>query len=48
MPAFVIAEVELGSEDDAPVVPEWAGREITEDRRYYNAALARLPFTRWT
>ena len=45
---LVIAEVELGSEDDALVVPEWAGREITEDRRYYNAALARLPFTRWT
>jgi adenylate cyclase len=28
-------------------VRDWAGREITEDRRY-NAALARLPFTRWT
>jgi adenylate cyclase len=44
---LVIAEVELGSEGDALVVPEWAGREITEDRRYYNAGLARLPFTHW-
>jgi hypothetical protein len=45
---LVIAEVELGSEGDTLVMPEWAGREITEDRRYYNAGLARLPFTRWS
>jgi|RhiMetdeSRZDD1v2_1073273.scaffolds.fasta_scaffold214385_4 adenylate cyclase len=45
---LVIAEVELGSEGDTLVVPEWAGREITEDRRYYNAGLARLPYTRWS
>jgi adenylate cyclase len=44
---LVIAEVELASEGDALALPDWAGREITEDRRYYNACLARLPFTRW-
>src|SRR5262249_14408247 len=44
---LVIAEVELGSEGEAPVMPDWAGREVTDDGRYYNAALARLPFTRW-
>jgi adenylate cyclase len=44
---LVIAEVELAAEGDSLELPSWAGREITEDRRYYNAALARVPFTRW-
>jgi adenylate cyclase len=44
---LVIAEVELASESDRLQMPDWAGREITEDGRYYNAALARLPFRRW-
>lgn len=38
---LVLAEVELGSEDQPVEVPEWAGREVTHDPRYTNAALAR-------
>lgn len=38
---LIIAEVELGSEDEMPVLPEWLGREVTDDTAYTNAALAR-------
>lgn len=38
---LVIAEVELASEDQRVDLPEWIGREVTDDDRYYNASLAR-------
>jgi adenylate cyclase len=44
---LVIAEIELKSEEDAIVVPPWAGREVTGDRRYYAASLAHSPFRAW-
>ena len=37
---LVIAEVELPAPDHPLILPPWAGREVTEDRRYANAALA--------
>jgi len=37
---LVIAEVELGAEDDDPVLPAWLGREVTGDPAWSNAALA--------
>jgi len=44
---LTVAEVELDSEAQFFEKPEWLGEEITSDFRYYNAALARHPFTRW-
>ena len=44
---LVVAEIELASEDEAFEQPSWAGREVSRDRRYYNAALAKLPYSRW-
>jgi adenylate cyclase len=44
---LVMAEVELASEDDAFQMPEWAGSEVTADKRYYNVNLARHPYRRW-
>jgi adenylate cyclase len=44
---LIIAEIELKAESDALELPSWVGREITEEGRYYNAALARVPFSRW-
>ena len=38
---LVIAEVELESEGQTVELPEWIGREVTEDDRYYNASLSR-------
>ena len=37
-----VLEIELGSEDEAPALPEWVSliRELTGDKRYSNRALA--------
>ena len=44
---LVIAEVELGSEDQAFEKPAWAGEEVTGDPRYLNKNLAVRPFRTW-
>ena len=38
---LILAEVELPSEDHVIEIPSWAGREITGDKSWSNAALAR-------
>jgi CYTH domain-containing protein len=42
-----MAEVELGSEDEAFEKPDFIGQEVTGDRRYYNSCLLKNPFTSW-
>jgi adenylate cyclase len=44
---LVIAEVELTSPDEPVSIPPWAGAEISNDRRYLNAALAVRPISAW-
>ena len=44
---LVMAEIELGSPDEAFEKPSWLGEEVTGDKRYYNSYLARIPFKRW-
>ena len=44
---LVVAEVELKRIDDEVSLPPWVGREVTEDPRYTNAALALQPYSRW-
>ncbi len=44
---LVIAEIELGDDDQEFVRPGWLGAEITGDARYGNSALARRPFGAW-
>jgi CYTH domain-containing protein len=44
---LVVAEIELESEDQPFAKPDWIGREVTDDPRYYNSSLAALPFCRW-
>lgn len=44
---LVIAEVELGSEEDEFDKPTWLGEEVTGDKRYYNSRLAITPFKTW-
>lgn len=41
---LVIAEVELPDTNTPVDVPPWAGREVTDDARYTNAALAQHPY----
>lgn len=38
---LVIAEVELGREDQHVELPDWVGTEVSADERYFNASLAR-------
>ncbi len=40
---LVMAEVELDREDAVVEIPAWAGLEVTDDPRYYNASLSRHP-----
>ena len=44
---LVLAEVELGSAGEAVELPDWAGEEVSDDERYYNAYLTRHPFGSW-
>jgi adenylate cyclase len=36
---LVIAEIELGSENEEFVKPDWLGKEVTGDSRYFNSNL---------
>ncbi|MCD7976418.1 MAG: CYTH domain-containing protein [Tannerellaceae bacterium] len=44
---LVIAELELGSEEEEFEKPFWLGKEVTGDKRYYNAMLSRNPYQSW-
>jgi CYTH domain-containing protein len=44
---LLLAEVELERTDQPVPLPPWVGLEVTGDHRYYNAWLARHPFTGW-
>ena len=44
---LIMAEIELGSEDETFERPDWLGEEVTGDRRYYNSYLSRIPFKTW-
>jgi len=44
---LVLAEIELPSEDCVFEVPEWLGKEVTGDPRYYNSYISAHPFNTW-
>lgn len=44
---LIVAEVELSDVNQSLQLPEWAGREVTDDRRYYNHHLALHPYREW-
>jgi adenylate cyclase len=37
---LILAEIEFPTDDADVECPEWIGREVTDDKRYYNADLA--------
>jgi len=45
---LVVAEVELSSEEEDVLIPDWAGREVTRLSRYYNVSLSKRPFSIWS
>lgn len=44
---LVIAEVELGAEDEDFEKPDFIGGEVSGDIRYYNSQLMKNPFSLW-
>jgi adenylate cyclase len=44
---LIVAELELDSEDDVIVLPEWIICEVSTDEKYYNFNLAIAPFSTW-
>jgi adenylate cyclase len=44
---LIIAEVELDEEQQAIVLPDWVGEEVTGDPRFYNSNLIANPYTTW-
>ncbi len=45
---LVVAEIELGSEDEAFDKPSWLGKEVSSDPRYSNSRLVGNPFCNWS
>ena len=44
---LVVAEIELNSADQVFEKPEWIGEEVTDQPKYLNSHLAKLPFSKW-
>lgn len=44
---LIVAEVELASENESFVKPDFIGQEVTGDVRYYNSRLMKHPFNEW-
>lgn len=44
---LVIAEVELQSTNEDFNKPDWLGKEVTGDIRYYNSQLSKQPYKNW-
>jgi adenylate cyclase len=44
---LMVAEIELSSENELFEKPDWLGKEVTNDNRYYNASLSNNPYKNW-
>jgi len=45
---FVLAEVELTSENEEFIKPEWLGDEVTGNEKYYNSYISKHPYNKKT
>ena len=39
---LIVAEIELGSEEEEFELPRWIDKEVSDDKRYYNSNLIKL------
>lgn len=44
---LVVAEIELTHADEPFDRPNWLGKEVSEDKRYYNSSLSEFPYAQW-
>lgn len=45
---LIVAEIELSDENEEFKKPNWLGKEVTGEIKYYNSSLSKKPFTFWT
>ncbi|MCB0061244.1 MAG: CYTH domain-containing protein [Caldilineaceae bacterium] len=45
---LIVAEIELDDADQSFAKPDWLGKEVTDDHRYFNAALTQHPYREWS
>ena len=44
---LTMAEIELSEENEEFIKPDWLGKEVTGDVRYYNSKLSKIPYRNW-
>jgi adenylate cyclase len=44
---LIAAEIELGSENEPFERPDWVEKEVTDDPKYLNSNLSRVPYKEW-
>lgn len=44
---LLVAEIELRSEHEAFKKPDWLGKEVTGEVKYYNSQLSKKPYKTW-
>ena len=44
---LTVAEVELKSEDEKFEKPDWLGKEVTGDAKYFNSMIMKNPYKNW-
>ena len=42
---LIVAKIELETEDETFELPEWIGREVSGEQKYYNMMLAKHPYS---
>lgn len=45
---LVVAEIELQDPEESFEKPPWVGKEVSDDKRYYNVCLVTYPYKDWT
>jgi adenylate cyclase len=44
---LIVAELELNSVDEEFTLPDWVGKDVSDDPRYYNICLVTHPYKDW-
>lgn len=44
---LILAEIELDDENENIEKPNWLGKEVTDDIKYYNSMLMKNPYKNW-
>ena len=44
---LIVAEIELEAESQEFTLPDWVGKEVSDEPRYFNANLVKKPFKEW-